>query len=239
MRWTTARSATPWLLGVLGLLFVAAAVGDTLSAVLVVHSPLLLVALNPRARNVLLASRTVAAGPLFVISLARRLVSTPVLYRLGRIHGDASLAWIDLRFPRSGRWVRRVERWFDRAPLPIVVLFPGAVTAYLAGSTGMHEATLLLLSTIGMAARLGALHLAGDALDHPLNALLGFIAAHQALLIALSLALTVFQVVRIRARLRRPRAGDVELLGRAADSHPLGADPLVGTATIRPSDAEG
>ncbi|MGH7749873.1 MAG: hypothetical protein ACREQ5_34665, partial [Candidatus Dormibacteria bacterium] len=143
------RGATRRLLGVVVLLFVAGGVGDTLAPVLIVHSPLLLVALNPRARNVLLASRTVGVVPLLAVSLVRRLITVPVLYRLGRIHGDASLAWVDRRFPRTGRWTRRVERWFDRAAAPVVVLLPGALTGYLAGSTGMREAKLLGLSAVG------------------------------------------------------------------------------------------
>jgi membrane protein DedA with SNARE-associated domain len=199
------RGATRPLLGLLVLMLVAGGVGDTASPLLVVHSPLLLVALNPRARNVLLASLTVGLVPLVAVSLSRRLLAVPVLYRLGRIHGDASLAWVDRRLPRTGSWTRRVERWFDRAAAPVVLLIPGALTAYLAGSAGMHEAGLLVLSALGILARLGVLLALRDALTAPLSWLLRFIADHQWPLLALSLALTALHALRYRRHLRRPR----------------------------------
>jgi membrane protein DedA with SNARE-associated domain len=200
------RGATRPLLGVLVLTLVAGGVGDTASPVLVIHSPLLLVALNPRARNVLLASLTVGVVPLLAVSLTRRLVAVPVLYRLGRIHGDGSLAWVDRRFPRTGRWTRRVERWFDRAAAPVVLLLPGALTAYLAGSARMHEAGLLVLSALGIMARLAVLLVVGDALAAPLTWLLRFIADHQWPLLVLSIALTAVHALRYRKHLRRRAA---------------------------------
>jgi membrane protein DedA with SNARE-associated domain len=211
------RGATRPLFGVLVLLFVAGGVGDTASPLLVVHSPLLLVALNPRARNVLLASRSVGMVPLLAVGLIRRLVSVPMFYRLGAIHGDASLAWVDRRFPRSGRWTRRVERWFDRAAAPVVVLLPGALTAYLAGSAGMHEAALLALTALGTMVRLAVLLAVGDLLSAPLTWLLRFIADHQWPLLILSLAFTAVHALRYRRHLRRRAAVQVELLGRVPD----------------------
>jgi membrane protein DedA with SNARE-associated domain len=230
------RGATRPLLGVLVLMLVAAGAGDTASPVLVVHSPLLLVALNPRARNVLLASLTVGVVPLLAVGLIRRLLALPVLYRLGRIHGDASLAWVDRRLPRTGRWTRRVERWFDRAAAPAVLLVPGAVTAYLAGSTGMHEAVLLVLSALGTMARLAVLLAIGDALAAPLSWLLRFIAEHQWPLLVLSLALTAIHALRYRKHLGRLVAVRVQLPERVPDRPSCDVDPVgeVAAAAVTP-----
>lgn len=229
------RGATRPLLGVLLLMVVASGVGDTASPVLVVHSPLLLVALNPRARNVLLASLTVGMVPLLSVGLIRRLLAVPVLYRLGRMHGDASLVWVDRRLPRTGRWTRRVERWFDRAAAPAVLLVPGALTAYLAGSTGMHEAGLIVLSALGIIARLAVLLAAGDALAAPLTWLLRFIADHQWPLLALSLALTAVHALRYRRHLGRVAAVRVKLPERIADRPSCGADPVGEVAAAAPA----
>src|SRR5258708_5712526 len=79
------RGATGRLIGLLVLVVIAGGVGDTASPVLVTHAPLVLVALNPRARNVLLASRTVGVMPLLTVALIRRLGSVPVMYRLARL----------------------------------------------------------------------------------------------------------------------------------------------------------
>ncbi len=206
------RGATPWLLGVLALGIVAGGVGDTASPVLVVHTPLLLVALNPRARNVLLASRSVGAVPLVTLALVRRMIAVPVCQRLGVIHGDASLAWVDRRFPRTGRWTRRVEGWFDRAAVPVVLLIPGALTAYLAGSTAMNAPLLLLLSAISQLVRLAILLAVGNAFSGPLTWLLHVIADHQRSLLALSILAAAVQLVRFGLRFRRAPAERVELL---------------------------
>ncbi|MDB5067956.1 MAG: hypothetical protein JWM18_4390 [Chloroflexi bacterium] len=224
------RGATRPLLGLLVLMLVAGGVGDTASPVLVVHSPLLLVALNPRARNVLLASLTVGLVPLLAVGLIRRLLAVPVLYRLGRMHGDSSLAWVDRRLPRTGRWTRRGERWFGRAAAPAVLLLPGGVTAYLAGNTGMHEAGLLALSALGIIARLAVLLAIGDALAAPLTWLLRFIAGHQWPLLALSLALTAVQALRYRRHLGRLTAVRVRPPERVSDRPSSDADPTVEAA---------
>lgn len=206
------RGATPWLLGVLAVGIVAGAVGDTASPVLIVHTPLLLVLLNPRARNVLLASRTVGAIPLVTLTLLRRMIAVPVCHRLGVIHGDASLAWIERRFPRSGRWARRVERWFDRGAVPVVLLLPGVLTSYLAGSTAMSATLLVVLSALSWLVRLAILLAVGNAFSGPITWLLHFIADHQRPLLAISILIAAVQLVRFGLRLRRAPVEGVELL---------------------------
>ena len=229
------RGVTGRLIALVALLVVAGGVGDTASPVLVTHTPLLLVALNPRARNVLLASRTVGVAPLLIVALVRRLLMVPLLYRLGRIHGVASLTWVDRRFPRTARWTRRVERWFDRAAAPVVVVLPGALTAYLAGSTGMGEIAVLVLSAIGTLARLVALLAVGVALASPLTWLLQFIADHQVSLLLLSIAVTTVYAARYARRLRRAAAPEsVELVGRAADPQAGDARPAAEDAVTSP-----
>lgn len=229
------HGVTGRLIALMALLVVAGGVGDTASPVLVTHTPLLLVALNPRARNVLLASRAVGVAPLLAVALVRRLLAVPVVYRLGRIHGVATLTWVDRRLPRTGRWTRRVERWFDRAAVPVVVLLPGAVTSYLAGSTGMGEIVVLVLSAIGTLARLVVLLAVGVALASPLTWLLRFIADHQVSLLALSIAVTTVYGVRSWRRLRRAAApASVELVGRAADAPAGDAHPAAEDAVTSP-----
>jgi membrane protein DedA with SNARE-associated domain len=197
-RWATRR-----LIGVLVVLATCAGIGDATSPMLVVHTPLLLVALSPRARHVLLVSPVVGAVPLVAVALVRRLLPIPVLYRLGRLHGSSSLGWVERHYPRTGRWTRRVERWFERAEVPVVLLLPGLLTAYLAGCAGMAEPVLLTLSALGILARLSVLLVVGDVLVSPLTWLLGTIGDHQGKLIILSVGLTVLQVVRHRRRARR------------------------------------
>jgi membrane protein DedA with SNARE-associated domain len=220
------RGPTRLLIGAIVLVAVAGGVGDTASPVLVTHTPLLLVALNPRARNVLLASQTVGAVPLLIVALIRRLLLVPVLYRLGRIHGDASLAWVDRRLPRTGRWTRRVERWFGRAAAPAIVLLPGGVTAYLAGDTRMHEAWVLVLSAAGTLARLVTLLAVGVALASPLTWVLRVIADHQVSLLIASIAVTTVYGLHSWRRLRRRAAAPIELIGRAADQPVSEAAPV-------------
>ncbi len=217
---------------------VANKVGDATSPALVVGAPLLLVFLAPQARYLLLASRTVGTVPLVAVALARRMLTVPVVYRLGALHGTGVLGWFDRRFRRIGRMMRAIERWFGRRPMPVLVAFPGGLTAFLAGDVGMPMGVVLGLTAAGLLIRISFTLWLGEVLSGPLDATLGFISDHQWEMTALTLALTLWHVFRHRQRSRRLAAEDaatpLEML-QAAEIR-LPADPLVDVRELIPSD---
>ena len=202
-RWGHRRRATGVCIGVITVLVVANKVADAAAPVLLVGAPLLLVFMAPQARYLLLASRTVGTLPLVAVVLVRRLLSVPVIYHLGTLHGTGVLGWFDRRFRRIGRMMRAIERWFGRRRMPVLVAFPGGLTAFLAGDAGMPLLPVLGLTAIGLLVRVSFTLWLGDVLAGPLDAILGFVTAHQWEMTALTLALTVFHVLRHRQRDRR------------------------------------
>lgn len=189
-------------------LVVANKAADATAPALVVSAPLLLVCLSPQARYVLLASRTVGTVPLIAVALIRRLLTVPIIYRLGTLHGTGVLGWFDRRFRRIGRMMRAIERWFGKRPGPVTVAFPGGLTAFLAGDVRMPMRIVLPLTAIGLAIRISFTLWLGEVLAGPLDATLGFITDHQWEMTALTFTLTLIHVLRHRARSRRLKAED-------------------------------
>jgi membrane protein DedA with SNARE-associated domain len=234
------RWATRGCIAVLVVLTVANRVGDATGPALVVSAPLLLVFLTPQARYLLLASRTVDTVPLVVVALSRRLLTVPVVYRLGALQGTGVLSWFDRRFRRIGRMMRAIERWFGRRPIPALVAIPGGLTTFLAGDVGMPLLVVFGLTAVGTLARIAFTLWLGEVLSGPLDTTLGFISDHQWELTALTLALTVFHIVRHRHRSRQLAAGEaaspsLETLRPAEIVLP--GDPAAGVRTS-PGDAD-
>jgi membrane protein DedA with SNARE-associated domain len=198
------------MIALLVVMVVAINVADAAAPALVVSAPLLLVFLSPKARYLLLASRTVGTVPLVAVALGRRMLSVPVIYRLGALQGTRVLGWFDRRFRRIGRMMRAIERWFGRWPLPVLVAFPGGLTAFLAGDVAMSVSLVFGLTAVGFLVRIAFTLWLGEVFSGPLNATLGFIADHQWELTALTLALTVVHIVRHRRRSRELAAAGGE-----------------------------
>ena len=134
-------------------------VGSALTPPLAAHHPLLLIALEARDRNLLLA-RHVAFVPFLVVGTIRRLASDPFFYLLGRHHGDAGVRW--------------TERAFRRAAYPMLVLFPGAVVCALAGDVGIAAKTFSILIVARTLVALVLIRMLGNALARPIDSVLRF-----------------------------------------------------------------
>lgn len=199
-------------------------VGEASAPALLVNAPLLLVAANPDARYLLLASGSVGTLPLVLVALARRMLLQPVVYGLGRMHGRSMLGWFEGRFKRIGRMMRAIERWFGRRPSLVTVAFPGGLTMFLAGDVRMRLSRALPLTAIGLLIRIGFTLWLGEVLSGPLEGFVGFVGQHQAQLTVLTLGLTAYHLLRAR---RRSRPAKVRPLPAFPDPPPLDARRLV------------
>jgi membrane protein DedA with SNARE-associated domain len=194
------RRATRACVAVLVVLLVGNKAGDAAAPALIANAPLLLVFLAPQARYLLLASRTAGTVPIVAVALTRRLLSVPIVYRLGALHCTGVLGWFDRRFRRLGRMMRAIERWFRRRRAPVVVAFPGGLTAFLAGDVRMPMLPLLGLTTVGLLARISFTLWLGEVFSRPLDATLGFISDHQWQMTTLTAALTALHLLHQRRR---------------------------------------
>lgn len=127
-----------WLV-VVGVLFATASVGAALAPYLAVHHPLVLLALNPWPRHMILVAPLVPIVPFVIVATTRAFTSCAVGYEVGKRYGARGLVMFEERSKRLGRWLAAVERVFRRASVPLLMLAPGPLTAALAGMGGIRR----------------------------------------------------------------------------------------------------
>ena len=143
--------------GVLAVLSVAGTLGSIGVARLANDLPLLLIVLSPVNRHLVLVAPTVSPAAFLSVAIVRGLVSCGVGFQLGRAVGKAGLQRLDALSPGVGRFVRWVERLFERSAPTAILLLPGLIVALLAGISGMRPAVLLALACAGLALRMLAI----------------------------------------------------------------------------------
>jgi membrane protein DedA with SNARE-associated domain len=197
------RRYVPHLLGVLGLLLTAGAVGSAFAPVLAVKAPLVLVALSPLGRHLVLVAPETEMAPFVAVGAARRLFAFVVLYYLARAYGDEAFAWVETRYARLGRFARWFERVFRKAAPVVVLLLPG-MSAPVAGATRMPATVFLPFAAVGVVAWVSVTYLVGDALSAWITPVLAFIRAHVFETTAACVVLVLFYQWRQRRRGRIP-----------------------------------
>ncbi|HMC51640.1 MAG TPA: hypothetical protein VKI64_02690 [Acidimicrobiales bacterium] len=146
-------------------------VGTALTPALAARHPLVLITLEARDRNLLLA-RHVAFVPFLVVGTIRRLASDPFFYLLGRHHGDTGVRWLERH--GGGALVRWTERAFRRAAYPMLVLFPGAVVCALAGEVGIPVRGFSALIVVRTLVAVVLIRMLGHAFARPIDDVLRF-----------------------------------------------------------------
>ena len=177
---------------VLALLATGSLVGVASSLYLVSHYPLLLIALSPIERHLILVAPLLNPFAFLVVAVTRRVTFCVPCFFLGRAAGRYALQWLEARAPRSARFIHWIERLFDRASYPVVFLLPGAPASILAGDAGMRFGAFLALLTAGLVLRMAIILWIGDWLRAPIEAVLVWVRAYWlpgTLLIAAAIAL--------------------------------------------------
>lgn len=177
---------------------VVGTLGNMFHPQLLNNHPLLLVAMEPRNRYLLLVAEKVSFLPFLVVATIRRLVSDPLFYLLGYLYGDKGVRWIERKMGDSGGLVRGLERGFARAAPIMVFLFPGAIVCVLAGATGMQPVLFFVLNVLGTVTMVTLLYRFADFFDGPLGAVNRFYADNGKLLTIISVVLTVVWLVQQR-----------------------------------------
>src|SRR5205807_7516057 len=142
-------------------------------------------AMEARDRNLLLA-RHVGVAVFLVVGSARRLISDPFFYLLGRHHGAAGIRWF--RRHGGGRVVAAMVRAFRRAAYPMLVVFPGAVVCTLAGDAGVPPGAFAAIVVVRTIAVVLMIRFVGNVFAGPVDATIRFFDQH---LVATSLVSVV------------------------------------------------
>lgn len=200
---------------------VASSVGDAISPTLLVEEPLLLEALVPRNRYLVLVAPQLDFWPFFLVGLVRLALTDPLFYLFGRWYGDAAITWTERRLGAPGS-VRRLERWFRRAAYPIVAIAPNNIVCVLAGAAGMSVVGFLVANLAGTAVRMILIWWIGDVFSEPLLDVIDFVGRYRWILTAISVVVVVASVVRAR----RKHRSEIETVDEVADElEALEAEP--------------
>ena len=171
---------------------VVGTVGNAIHPTLVNSHPLLLVAMEPRNRYLLLVADKVSFVPFLVVATVRRLVSDPLFYLLGYLYGDRGVRWIERKMGEAGTLVQTMESGFAKAAPVMVLLFPGAIVCVLAGATGMSPLLFLVLNVAGTVTVVSLIYRFAGFLDVPLGAVNRFYGNNGKTLTVISVVLTLY-----------------------------------------------
>jgi membrane protein DedA with SNARE-associated domain len=152
----------------MAVLTLAGWVGDALFPTLLEEAPLLLLACNPRLRNLVIVSPEVDVAPFAVVAVGRLLLSDPLFFWFGRRYGDAAIRWMERRLGPGAAPVLWAERAFRKAAYPVVAIMPNNWICLLAGATGMRWWWFAALDLGGTVARIAAIRVVGDAFADPI-----------------------------------------------------------------------
>ena len=178
---------------------VVSSLGDAFSPTLLVEAPLLLVALVPRNRFLVLAAPQLDFWPFFLVGMVRLALTDPLFYLFGRWYGDRAIEWTERRAGAPGS-VRALERWFRRAAYPIVAIAPNNVVCVLAGASGMSVVGFLVANLGGTAARMVLIWWLGDLFSEPLLDVVDFVSRYRWLFTAVTVVIVVLSIWRARRR---------------------------------------
>jgi membrane protein DedA with SNARE-associated domain len=191
------------LVAALGSFFVAAMIGTALAPTLVVTEPLLLIALNPVLRHLVLVANQLEPAAYFVVGALRLFGPDPFHYLLGRWYGDSALVWLERKSPRAGRVVRAVETAFARAGLVILFVAPEGIICLLAGAARVRPLTFIALDVAGTFTMLALVRSFGRRYEQGIQGVLDFVEGNILVLTAASVVLVVASAVWRRRRSTR------------------------------------
>ena len=193
------KPPTKWIVrSVVALVIVsqsAALLGDLFLAGIVDREPALLIALNPRNRNLALATNQLDAVTYYVVGFVRLVISDPLYFLLGFWYGDRALAWTERRSRTYGPLIRDGERLFRKASYPLIFFAPNNIICALSAATGVRLGTFIALNLTGTVTRLFLVRRIGAVFSSPIQSIIDLIARYRVPLLVLSaiaVAWTIF-----------------------------------------------
>jgi membrane protein DedA with SNARE-associated domain len=163
------------LLVAIAVLFGATTLGAAFAPYLAVRYPLLLIALNPWPRHIILVAPHTPIHWLVPVAALRGLCTCIVAFEVGRRYGPQGIRLFERRSPGLGRLLRWFEGVFAQAAGVFVFLSPGPLTSTLSAISGGSRTMTLSLSGLGLALWATINHRLGDWLAPWTAPIMGFI----------------------------------------------------------------
>jgi len=188
------RRALSFVVGPLIAMVIASYVGDALATTLATSHPAWLIALNARNRNLILVTNHLDAWTYYGIGTVRLLLSDPLFFILGMWYGDAAVEWMERRTHTWGQMLRQLQNWFGRAAYPLIFIAPNNPICLFAGAAGMPLRAFFAVNIAGTFARLWLIRRFGEAVESPIEDVLGFLRDYRIPLLILSVVLVVLSI---------------------------------------------
>lgn len=182
------------------LMTVAANIANAFFAPLFDNHPLVLIAFDARARNLILVTAKIGFLAWFVVAMIRRTIFHPLYFLLGRWYGEAAVRWIAKRSPDLASLVTTIEGWFPRYGWLIVTINSHPLICVLAGASAMRMAAFVAYNIVGNAISLLIIWRLGEAAREPIDDVGGFIGQYSLPLTIVTFTLVAFYVIRGRSR---------------------------------------
>ena len=196
-----ARRTARNCLSLMGVLGVCSWIGVASSLYLLTAAPLLLVALSPIGRHLLLVAPLTNPVAFVGVAVARRATFYLASFRLGRVVGRPGLSWLDGKARWAASWVRLLERIFDWAPLLVVFLMLGPIMSSIAGMSGMSARVFTGGALAGLTARMIVTVYFAEWMRAPLETIIAWLTEYRAPGTALLVVgALIYQLVQRRAR---------------------------------------
>lgn len=153
---------------VLGGLTLCMWTGIAMAPYLVNNNPLLLIALAPVSRHIVLVVPVVGALAMIAIAGVRHMLFTTFAFFLGRAIGEPGIVWLESRAAKTGRFVRWLQAFFNRWGYFAVFVFPLGAMAAIAGMARMNPRGFFAVAIVGVVTRLFLLSLVASSLREPI-----------------------------------------------------------------------
>jgi membrane protein YqaA with SNARE-associated domain len=173
--------------------------GQAFSPTLLTYWPLVLLALSPIPRHMVLVAPITDPVPFVLIAGLRRFMASVLGYYLGLTYGEQGFAWVERRSARAGRVARWLERWMRRAgPLALIAIASPGLCA-IAGTTKLSARVVFPCALLGQLIYVSATYALGDALEQWTAPILVFIREHVVVAtVATATAIATYELVRRR-----------------------------------------
>jgi membrane protein DedA with SNARE-associated domain len=194
------------LLGSIAVLTITGTAGAAFAPALLTYSPLLLLALSPITRHLVLAAPITDVVPFVAIATARRVLSCGVAYWVGLSYGELGLKWVEGRYPRFRRFVHWLEHAFHKVGPLLLVVAPSPPMCALAGTLRLSKWHVLPAALIGQLVWVGLAYWLGDFLSAWTGPILVWLREH--VVEATAACIALFGGYQVIKRMRRKRSAE-------------------------------
>ncbi len=175
----------------IGAFTIASLIGTALMPYLLARQPLMLVALSPLFRHLVLAAPRVPALPFFAVVVPRHFAPDPFFYLLGREYGRFAIEWAEGNSPFTGRIVRALERLFARIGPIALLISPDVVVSTLAGAAKVPLPLFVVFNVLGTFCTVFVARWFGDVFEKSIASIVTYFEAHIVAVTAVSVLLVV------------------------------------------------